>query len=158
MRQYGPNCFGFRKIAIMASYIAPAMIGLILTLALAIRAVVCAIGAVASVAKGAGDGRLETVRARPAAFPYSFPAKPTAAKIFSLPARCGKLAQRLDLTEKYSSEEADFGAQTKNFPAVSLVAGKIAPAGSEHAHSEDAVDRVEGGQGGPGDQGAEGFG
>jgi len=71
------------------------MIGLILTLALAIRAVVCAIGAVASVAKGAGDGRLETVRARPAAFPYSFPAKPTAAKIFSLPARCGKLAQRL---------------------------------------------------------------
>ena len=59
MRQYGPNCFGFRKIAMMASYIAPAMIGLSLTLALAIRAVVCAIGAVASVAKRAGDGRSE---------------------------------------------------------------------------------------------------
>src|SRR5438045_9763236 len=107
-------------------YIPAAMIGLILILDVAIPVVVCAIGAVASVAKGTGDGRLETVRARPAAFPYSFPAKPMAAKIFSLPARCGKLAQRLDLTEKYSSEEADFGAAEKDFPAFFLLAGKIA--------------------------------
>src|SRR5260370_27878870 len=138
----------------MASYIAPAMIGLILTLALAIRAVACAIGAVASVAKGAGDGRLEAVRARPAAFPCYFPAKPLAGKIFSLVPRCRKLAQRLDLTEKYSSEEADFGAEEKNFPALSLLAGKV----SEHAHSEDAIDRVETGQHALADQVAQGFG
>src|SRR5258708_22651229 len=122
------------------------MMGLILTLALAFRAVVGAIGAVASVAKGAGDGRLEAVRARPAAFPCYFPAKPLAGKIFSLLARSRKLAQGLDLTEKYSSEEADFGAEEKNFPAFSLLAWKIAVAGSEHAEAEDAVDRVTAGQ------------
>src|SRR5260370_13165012 len=100
----------------MASYIAPAMIGLILTLALAIRAVVCAIGAVASVAKGAGDGRLEAVRARPAAFPCYFPAKPLAGKIFSLLAPSPKLAPGLYLTEQYSSAEAAFAAHAENFP------------------------------------------
>src|SRR5260370_12648946 len=88
-----------------------AMIALILTLSLAVRAVVCAIGAVASVAKGAGDGRLEAVRARPVAFPCYFPAKPLAGKIFSLLARSGKLAQRIDLTEKYRSERAGFQGQ-----------------------------------------------
>src|SRR5260370_1906191 len=123
----------------MASYIAPAMIGLILTLALAIRAAVGAIGAVASVAKGAGDGRLEAVRARPAAFPCYFPAKPLAGKIFSLPARSGKLARTLDLTEKYSSEEADFGAEENNFPAFSRLAGKIAMSPSDPAEADDAI-------------------
>jgi len=116
-----PNCFGFRKIAMMASYIAPAMIGLSLTLALAIRAVVCAIGAVASVAKRAGDGRLEAVRARPAAFPCSFPARPAAGKIFSLPTGTVNLAQAIDITSKFRFNRADFGAETKNFPAFSPV-------------------------------------
>src|SRR5260370_23703443 len=96
-----------------------AMIALILTLSLAIRAVVCAIGAVASVAKGAGDGRLEAVRARPAAFPCYFPAKPLAGEIFSLLAPSPKLAQGLDLTEKYQAQEGDFGAEEQNFPAFS---------------------------------------
>src|SRR5260370_19600649 len=101
----------------------PDMIALILTLAVAIRPVARALGAVEVVAKGAGDGRLESVRARTVAFPCYFPAKPMAAKIFSLPARSGKLAQRLDLTEKYSSEEADFGAEQKDFPVFSLSVG-----------------------------------
>ena len=70
MRQYGPNCFGFRKIAMMASYIAPAMIGLILTLALAIRSVACALGPSRRLQKG----RVTAVSKRFALGPSRFPA------------------------------------------------------------------------------------
>jgi hypothetical protein len=133
------------------------MITLILTLALAIRAVVCAIGAVASVAKILpGDGLLEAVRTRPSRFPAISLLDPLAGKTFSLLARSGKLAQRIDLTKKYRSERADFRVETKNFPAFSRLAGKIA--GSEHAEPHDPVDRVEAGQDALADQVAQGLG
>ena len=53
-----------------------------------------------------------------------------AGKMFSLPAGSGKSAQRFDVMPKFRSEGVDFGAETKIFPAVCLLAGKIALAGS----------------------------
>ena len=49
--------------------------------------------------------------------------------MFSLPGGSGKLAQRFDVVPKFRSERVDFGAETKIFPAISLLAGKIALAG-----------------------------
>src|SRR5947208_9732485 len=104
-----------------------AMLALIFVLTLAIRSIALVIGAVASVEKAAVDGRLKAVSCSAVAFPCHFPARHLAGKIFSLLARLGKLAQRLDLTGEYPAERADFGAETKSFPAFSRVAGKFAP-------------------------------
>src|SRR5260370_23968836 len=95
----------------------PAMLALIFVLTLAIGSIALVIGAVASVEKAAVDGRLKAVSCSAVAFPCHFPARHLAGKIFSLLARLGKLAQRLDLTGEYPAERADFGAETKNFPA-----------------------------------------
>src|SRR5260370_30802331 len=105
----------------------PAMLALIVVLALTTRSIALVIGAAASVEKASVDGRIKAVSCSPVAFPCHFPARHLAGKIFSLLARLGKLAQRLDLTGKYPAERADFGAETKNFPAFSRVAGKFAP-------------------------------
>src|SRR5437868_4006205 len=88
----------------------PAMLALIFVLTLAIRSIALVIGAVASVEKAAVDGRLKAVSCSAVAFPCHFPARHLAGKIFSLLARLGKLAQRLDLTGEYPAERADFGA------------------------------------------------
>ncbi len=104
----------------------PTMLALIFVLTLAIRSIALVIGAVASVEKAAVDGRLKAVSCSGVAFPCHFPTRHLAGKIFSLLARLGKLAQRLDLTGEYPAERADFGAETKSFPAFSRVAGKFA--------------------------------
>jgi hypothetical protein len=58
-------------------------------------------------------------------FPAVSLADPVAGKIFSLLAGSGNLAQRLDMTRDSRSNRADFAAETRNFPAFSLSAGKI---------------------------------
>ena len=67
---------------------------------------------------------------------------PLAGKISSLLTRSENLAQRFDFIRDCRFRRADWGSKTKYFPAVARLAGK----GSEHAHSQDAVDRIEAGQ------------
>ena len=117
------------------------MLALIFVLTLAIRSIALVIGAVASVEKAAVDGRLKAVSCSAVAFPCHFPARHLAGKIFSLLARLGKLAQGLDLTGEYPAERADFGAETKSFPAFSRVEGKFAPLECP-PNPEDPVHRV----------------
>jgi len=113
--------FAIPKIAATACY---RYVMLALIFDLAVGSVACVVGAVA---------------ARPSQFPAASLLEPVAGKIFSLPERSGNLAQRLDITGGCRSNGADFGAETKSFPAVSLLAGKIAAASLERAQPEDAV-------------------
>jgi hypothetical protein len=68
------------------------------------------------------------IEARLLHFPATSLPDPAAGKGFSLPTRLGNALQKLDSTGDFRSERADFGAETKNFPAVSLSAGKAAAA------------------------------
>ena len=68
------------------------------------------------------------IQARLLHFPATSLPDPAAGKGFSLPTRSGYLSQRIDITDKYPSERAHLGAETKNFPAVFPYAGKAAAA------------------------------
>ena len=84
-----------------------------------------------------GCARCRGRRGSAVAFPCCFPARPSAGKIFSLPAGSGKMAQRFDVTSEYRSNREDFGAETKIFPAVSLLAGKNRAGGSRRKGRRD---------------------
>src|SRR5215471_18117461 len=53
-----------------------------------------------------------------------------AGKIFSLPAGSGKMAQQFDVTSKFRSNRENIGTESKIFPAVCRLAGKIALTGA----------------------------
>jgi hypothetical protein len=103
-----PRLFVTHKIATTVCY---RCVMLTLIFALAVRLVARVAGAVA---------------ARLSHFPAVSLPGPAAGKNFSLPVRSGKLAQRFDVTTEFRSNREDFGAKSKIFPAVSLLAGKIA--------------------------------
>ncbi len=68
------------------------------------------------------------IQARLLHFPATSLPDPAAGKSFSLPTQSGNALQELDSAGDFRFERADFGAETKNFPVVSLSAGKAAAA------------------------------
>src|ERR1700756_1549511 len=66
------------------------------------------------------------IQARLLHFPATSLPDPPAGKSFSPPIQSGNALQELDSAGDFRSERGDFGAETKNFPGVSLPAGKAA--------------------------------
>src|SRR5580704_4582151 len=66
------------------------------------------------------------IQARLLHFPATSLPDPAAGKSFSLPTQAENALQELDSAGDFRSGRADFGAEAKNFPVVSLSAGKAA--------------------------------
>jgi hypothetical protein len=103
------------------------MISLLVTLALAVRLVVCAFRVLASVAKKAAGGGSKAARARPSPFPAVSLLDPVAGKIFSLLTAAEDLAQAIGFMENFRSERADWGQKPKNFPVFGSWQGSLHP-------------------------------